>query len=1266
MDSTCKPISRSAIAACLAILVAHASASAAVPAPKAQAVNLGQWYTVTCPDVFLIGTEAEIKVAYRGIAEKTTLCCDLHYQKTDGSAGGFYSNDWRPKPPVQGQGLMTFRIPVRDAADVASAMLVIFTAPDGQWARNSRLVYSRPIPVVDPDPGYNKYLRDVKYNKSWIAIDWGPLAGPLVEGDKIEIPVEYYLDPAEHYRAATLSIEALGPRVPKPDARQPVSFENTQHLWYGAQSVKVEPGRGKHLFPLTVPKASSQNDLLLLAFFSDGRGKRWPWDTRAGAWFARKGGYFELETDKPGNLFTRGEPVRIVARLKNARPASGKKALKYKVYDYTRALVAQGSVPFTVERDGQKVPVGLDLARLGTFLFQAEVEGWEARETAFCRIPDLAAITGGKPTRLGFTVHAVPRSGFRTSQMIEAARRLGLTNCRVFTEWKSIEPGPKHYALQHWDRFFEAAHRNGIESIVTIYDPPAWVMPKGQSVGYQMFDCDLDAFREMVTTVSTRYKGKLGGWEWLNEITPGGPPDYVADYAKLCRAGAEASRAVDPGLRSVVAGGLWPRGFRLEVLNAGAGKYVDALPIHYGNGAGIREAREDLDAYGCPRAGVWENESCAFVIQWDCPGLEWISETVKCKWVLSQWADELAAGCEKLIYFGGEGAATGYGDYLRADFTPLPVAATLAVLAAKTFDAKPVGVFSSAGKRARFQLFERDGKAILIASSSVEAGEEVPLAVGTQSVRVTDYQGNETTLPAAGGVARLPLAPLGCFVEGADLDVLKTCLVPAIDVPSAGGDGNLGGGTPQIALRAGKSDAVRIRLRNPYARPLGGTLRLDLPESWLSQREISFSLQPGEQKIVTARVTVPRSSPLAAFPHQLRVAFDWPKLPAVSKPFVVSVISPESVGNLLRNGDFEQVEADGKTPKYWRGTNAQLVSSEGLGPGLGKHVLRFSGASSWANYGQSVALRGGTTYLYTAWIWNQGMEGGSNIDQTMTDGSTRSLYNMDVINIGNSTPSWQVFTCRYQAPENLATAGFVAVARGGGAALYDNMRVTTFEGTDFAAEAVKVRRPPAIDGKLDDSDGACPIPLIGRNQLHALVKDYQWTPKNLSGAAYLRWDERNLYVTVDVRDDVHFAAGDGDTVIDGDSLILAFDPARGSPDAAGRSCAYYVSSQKPAGGSGRHTLWRPAQHSAGRPAGHLARDSSLYEIAVKPEGGRCVYELRIPWSELGFSPAFGAKFGFSIQLNDNDGHGPAARMNWGGGISPAWHPASFGVVTLVE
>ena len=65
-------------------------------------------------------------------------------------------------------------------------------------------------------------------------------------------------------------------------------------------------------------------------------------------------------------------------------------------------------------------------------------------------------------------------------------------------------------------------------------------------------------------------------------------------------------------------------------------------------------------------------------------------------------------------------------------------------------------------------------------------------------------------------------------------------------------------------------------------------------------------------------------------------------------------------------------------------------------------------------------------------------------------------------------------------PEDLVEAGFVPVVNGAGKAFYDNLRVTAFEGTDFAAEATRVRRAIKIDGKLDDWAGKCPIPLIGK------------------------------------------------------------------------------------------------------------------------------------------------------------------------------------------
>ncbi|MBM4046228.1 MAG: hypothetical protein FJ279_14040 [Planctomycetes bacterium] len=1244
------------------MVLGHGLFAADTPAPKLKTMKVGEWYTVTCPEVFHIGTEAQIVVAYRGIAEKTKLCCDLHYAKTDGRTGGFYANDWRGKPEIQGEGKHTFRVNITERESLATVTIMVFTDPAGKWGSHTRFATSERIPVVDPDPSYTAWFKNMKWNRSWLAIDWGALQRPLVEGDKIEVPVEYHLDPSEHHGTTTLRFEALGPRVPKPDAPRPVTFDQTQHLYHGQQKANIQPGRGKHVFPLTIPKSSAQNSLLLIASLVETRGKRWPWDVRARAWFVRKGGFFELETEKPGNLFTYDEPVRILARLKNVKAPGEQKTVKFKVHDCAESLVAEGAVPFKVEKDGQTVPIDLKLTRRGIFLIQAEVDGWEARETTFCRIPDLGAITKGQPTRFGMTAHSAPWLAHRTEETLQIARRLGLTHCRAFTEWAYIEPGPGVFKLEHWDRFFDAAQKHAIETVICLYHPPAWVLPQGETIGYRMFGCDFAAFKDMVATVTQRYRGKFWGWEWLNEISPGGTPNCVDDYVKLCRTGTETARALDPSLKFVLAGGLWPRGFRLEVLNAGIGQFVDVLPIHYGNGSAVQEAREDLEAYGHSKAAVWDNESCAFVIAWGWPGLAVVSETVECNWVLTQWADELAAGCDKIIYFGGQGNATGNGDYLLTDHSPRPVAATLAVFAAKTHDAKPVGVFASVGKGGVFHVFERAGQPILVASSSED--ETVPLAVGTPAVRITDYQGNETELATQNGVAKLPLKPLRCFVEGADLDVLRTYLVPALHTPSAGGKREPIGGTPQIPLLKGMPAAIPIRLHNLYARPLTGTLRLDLPASWMKEKQAKFALSPGERKVLSVAVSIPDGAPLAALPQKLTVTFDSDKLPPVVKPFVVTVISPENIGNLLTNGDFE--EADGQSPKAWSGTNGKLAPSEGLGLGLGKHVLKFEKTSEWAHYSQRLTLPGGMTYLYTAWIWNQGMAGGSNISQTMKDGSRKDLYNKQVMDIGDSTPYWQLFTCRYKAPEDLNAAGFVPALRGQGSAFYDNLRVTAFEGTDFAAEAFKVKTRPAIDGKLDDWDAKCPIPLIGKNQLRVRDKGYEWTPKNLNGVAYLRWDEANLYVAIQVLDDAHHAAGDGDGVVEGDSVILAFDPTNRGPEGAKEAFAYYASSQKPAGGSGVHTLWRPSKHSAGRPAGHLARDSSVYELAIKPEPGGCVYELRLPLSELGLSPSSGAKFAFALQLNDNDGKGLAAHINWGGGLSPAWSPASFGVVTFVE
>ncbi|MFC1715519.1 sugar-binding protein [Candidatus Poribacteria bacterium] len=1108
--------------------------------------------------------------------------------------------------------------------------------------------------------GSNQDYAQATWNKSWIGIDYGTLTGHLMEGDMIDVNVEYYLDPAEHFGATKLLFEALGPRIPKP------GIEGVQHIYYGNQRTEITPGRGKHTFQFRIPEASQRNRLLFLARFIDGRDKTWPWDTRASAWFVRKGGFFELDSEKPGNLFTYNEPVRMLALLKNVEDAGQKKILKYQVHDAIRTMVAEGSVEFTVERDGQTVPVDLDLKLRGVFSFSAEVDGWEKRDTTFARIPDIMEITEGKPTRFGMTGHSAPALGIHTEEVFQVARSLGLTTCRAFTEWQYIEPGPDVYMLKHWDKFFDSASKHDVDMVITVYRPAAWVLPEGKPIHYSMFDCDWDAWRNMVQTVTTRYKGKFVSWEWLNEITPGGSVNYVDDYAKLCRIGTETARTIDPDLYFTLAGGLWPRSFRLQVLAAGAGKYVDVLPVHYSNGSMITEAREDLDSFGHDKVTVWDNESGISVINWDVPVVDQIADTIQPNWVLTQWADELAAGCEKIIYFGGEGSATGDFDYVMDDLTPRPLAATLAVFVSKIFQAEPVGMFFM-GKGGLFHLFERDGKAVLVASSYEEGGEEISLPVGAESVRITDYQGNEKELNAQNNTVPLKLQPLRYFVEGGDLDILKANLVPNIQVHEAGGKRERITFTPRLALLRGKPGRIDVRLHNVYDRQLAGAFRFDIPTEWLVEEEVEFSLEPGEERIVPLLVTVPEEAELGEAAHSMIINFSWKKLPQITKPFILSITAPESVGNLLINGDFETPDESGAKPEAWNGVGAKLVSSDGLGIGLGRNVLKFEKPDGWAYYGQNVELTGGLTYLYTAWIWNQDMEGGSNLTQHMKDGSSSSLYNNQVINMGTTNPYWQVFTCRYKSPESLDNAGFSPVANGSGWALFDNMRLTVFEGTDFAAECYKVTTRPTIDGNLDDWQMYCPIPLIGKNQLTVLDKSYQWNPKNLNAVAYLKCDNANLYVAVQVMDDVHHPTGSGESVIEGDSVILAFDPTNRSIDGANKAFAYYVSSMKPAGGSGVHSLVRPEKLSSGLRSGHLTRDSSVgYEIAIKQDEGACTYEICLPFTELGsMEPLFGGKFAFSIQLNDNDGSGLVSHMNWGGGLSPVWKPANSGVVTFI-
>ena len=123
----------------------------------------------------------------------------------------------------------------------------------------------------------------------------------------------------------------------------------------------------------------------------------------------------------------------------------------------------------------------------------------------------------------------------------------------------------------------------------------------------------------------------------------------------------------------------------------------------------------------------------------------------------------------------------------------------------------------------------------------------------------------------------------------------------------------------RISVLRGKPGAIPVRLDNLYSTPLRGTMEVDLPAGWTGQAQVSFALEPGETKIVSVPLGVPETAPIASSPQRLTVTFDREGLPPAIKPLSIAVIAPESVGNLLKNGDFEQFAPTEKHPRTGAG-----------------------------------------------------------------------------------------------------------------------------------------------------------------------------------------------------------------------------------------------------------------------------------------------------------------------------------------------------------
>ena len=1219
------------------------------------------WCTIEYPEVWDYlkapgGFDVVVTLKPSAPIADNWLQVHLHWMKVD-AYGGF--SKWFPPVKKLAAG-KPYKFHYQPKVEEGETHLFAFDAFLAPNADDKKKAKDQFVDIqLPPPPAYEARPDTVTFKRSYIWLEEDP--APARQGEDVVLKVKYYLDPSDTWgpKQTKLSVTPLGPWIDNPDG---VINKRRMHIPYGGgmftKEVKIEPGEHETEFRFKLGTSYRYNSCFFLCKFKSPDGKDWPWDWRGGSLTVIPTvEYVRMYPQARGGLFY-PDQVPTIALAWGDRAGAGQKRGHIVVKDALNRVVLEKDVELNPGWRVQTVSLP-ELKSRGVFSFtltssKFRADGGDLED--FCYfgvIPRFERVKGRSTPFCATNLSSPGMSGL--------AYDLGFSAVRHFTSWKDVEPAKGKWHLKGLDRRIEANAAAGLKAWIQLYGPPAWALPPGmgRTGEFEPAPFDLGAWGDAIDTLAKRYGDRLCGFEFLNEIVPGKAcEDPVKTYVDICRVGYETAKRNRPDYVCQLAGGLWPHSFRLDCLNAGIAKYIDVLPVHYSGYEGVREAQKDLAVRGIGHVRVADNETAQGHTIWNYPPeLAFEKSLAQCRWVMTQWPDELCAGAEFITYFGGEDDACGNWSYALDELSPRPVAATLAVVQGKLAYAKPVDKFYLGGVCCR--LFERDGRAVVFVSGTdadlgkgaATSGEmrrkDVDLATRGRvklpcrgKLKVTDFQGNETV--AENGEVTTSEMPV--IVEGADLDELKlhaALTVGADGMPSA---------LPQVVVDAAEKLRLPVTVANPYGAPTVFTVRADTP-AWGTATEARFELAPGERRSVEL-VIVPAAGrkPPAVNRMGCSVAAKGMR---VVKPFILYVTDQASLGNLVTDGDFDGDVAgwkgDGKivaTPVPGAPDN-RVLRIDGIGKGYRHETRRFD-----------LPVPGGR-YLYSAWVRGDGMGGGSNIDEYDRDGKhLRNHMMLRVWTVPDSgTKGWHCLSKVFETLPETASVAVTPVGQGAAGAFlrYDNVQFSLYRGSEHVAFASADRAKSSA------------IPLLGANQLRA-EGGYAFGERNCAGVARFSWTREALVFEATVEDDVFTPKGvvteSGEEALKGDSVALCVFPRIGADGRPGaEQLRWYLTKVNP-GGSGTCTVYRPKRYSQGGKSGQLCKDSSLYQVEIRREGTSTVYRLSIPWSEIpGLTPARGAAFGCNLVLADSDGKDAFGRFVWGGGLKD--DAADCGLVTLV-
>ena len=210
------------------------------------------------------------------------------------------------------------------------------------------------------------------------------------------------------------------------------------------------------------------------------------------------------------------------------------------------------------------------------------------------------------------------------------------------------------------------------------------------------------------------------------------------------------------------------------------------------------------------------------------------------------------------------------------------------------------------------------------------------------------------------------------------------------------------------------------------------------------------------------------------------------------------------------------------------------------------------------------------------------------------------------------------------------------------------------------AAAVRTDAPVVVDGKLAEWDKSAPISM---QDIAYLKEGLEWTgPEDLSGRAYLMWDDANLYVAAEISDRIPLVnkmtkqnIWNGDAI----EMVISMDPKADPKRNYFGSRDYQVGFGAGDGKGNAPTIWNWQRR-------RVPNGSEIAVVKTNNPAGY-VLEASIPWEFFRpkFRPGKGIKLGFDIAFDDADQSGKREKQFiWNGDYMFYKDPSVWGILEL--